>query len=161
MTQDFEHPFCDGLRISGMMNRKTAVAALAALALASLFALPASAPAQRSIDGRYLDQGGFVEITVAPCGNARCGEITRIIRNKPGETNRDRHNDDPALRNRAIVGIQVLQNLRWNDGAWRGRVYNPEDGGTYRAIVRPGRGGALEVQGCVTVICRTVTWTAR
>ncbi len=131
-----------------------------ALATLAIALLSTSAPAQRSIDGRYLDQGGYVEITVAPCGNARCGTITRIVRTKPGETNRDRHNDDPELRNRPITGIRVLQNLRWRDDAWRGQVYNPEDGGTYRAVVRPGRNGALDVQGCVTLICRTVTWSA-
>ena len=132
------------------------------LASAALLALtPAAAPAQRSIDGKYVDQGGYVEITVGPCGNARCGKITRIIRVKPGESNRDRHNDDPALRDRPIVGINVLSGLRWDDGAWRGQVYNPEDGGTYRAEVRAGRGGSLEVKGCVTLFCRTVNWPAR
>lgn len=135
--------------------------ASAALVALSSTAAPDRALAQRSIDGTYLDQGGYVEITVGSCGTtqARCGEITRIVRRKPGETNRDRHNDDPALRSRPILGIHVLQDLRWDDGAWRGRVYNPEDGGTYRAVVRPGRGGALEVQGCVTLFCRTVTWS--
>ena len=134
---------------------------LPAAALALPLAFPATAAAQTAIDGTYTDQGGYVEIRVAPSGNARCGTITRIIRNKPGETNRDRHNDDPALRDRPITGIRVLSNLRWDDGAWRGQVYNPEDGGTYRAVVRPGRNGALSVQGCVTVLCRTVTWPAR
>ena len=130
-----------------------------ALASATTLALASTAaPAQPSIDGTYLDQGGYVEITVARCGNARCGEITRIVRNKPGESNRDAHNDDPALRDRPILGIRVLQNLRWDDGAWRGRVYNPEDGNTYRAVVRPGRNGSLRVEGCVTLFCREVTW---
>ncbi len=133
---------------------------LALASAASLVLLSSAAPAQRSIDGTYLDQGGYVEITVGRCGNARCGEITRIVRRKPGETNRDRHNDNPALRDRPIVGIQILQNLRYSDGAWRGQVYNPEDGGTYRAVVNPARGGGLEVQGCVTLFCRTVNWSA-
>lgn len=133
-----------------------------AFATAALLALSANSapPAQRSIDGTYIDQGGYVEITVAPCGNARCGTITRIIRNKPGEPDNDAYNDNPALRDRPILGIRVLEGLRWRDGAWRGEVYNPEDGGTYRAVVRPGRRGALDVQGCVTVFCRTVTWRA-
>ncbi len=145
--------------MSCMIIRRVTFAPIA-MAAASLFLLSASAPAQRSIDGTYIDQGGYVEITVAPCGNARCGDITRIVRTKPGESNRDRHNDDPSLRNRPIVGVEILQDLRWDDGAWRGRVYNPEDGGTYRAEVRPAANGALEVKGCVTLFCRTVTWSA-
>lgn len=127
---------------------------LAVIALA--LAVPASA--QSSIDGVWRDDGGYVEITVGPCGQARCGRITRIIRVKPGETDRDRHNDNPALRNRSILGITILSGLAWRDGAWRGRVYNPEDGGTYRTEVRPGAGGTLEVKGCLGFICRTRVW---
>jgi uncharacterized protein (DUF2147 family) len=129
---------------------------LAAFAVLWLSSPPALA--QRAIDGRYLDSDGYVEITVAPCGNARCGTITRIIRHKPGENGRDRHNDDPALRSRPILGIRVLSNLVWSEGAWRGTVYNPEDGNTYRTEVRPGASGALEVRGCVTLFCRTRIW---
>lgn len=131
---------------------------LASAVLAASLAIPAGAQAQSSIDGTYVDQGGYVEITVRPCGNARCGTITRIIRPKPGEPDRDIHNDDASLRDRPILGIRILNRLRWDDGAWRGEVYNPEDGGTYRAVVRPGSNGTLRVQGCVTVFCRTVTW---
>ncbi len=127
-----------------------------AAAAAALFAAPAAA--QSNIDGTYVDSGGYTEITVAPCGNARCGEITRIIRNKPGEPNRDVHNDNPALRDRPILGITILQNLRWDDGAWRGEVYNPEDGNTYRTEVRRRANGSLEVKGCVTLFCRTRVW---
>lgn len=138
------------------MGRKI-LAAMTATTLAG-FALAPPVSAQRSIDGAYIDSGGYVEITVKPCGNARCGTISRIIRRKPGESVQDAHNDDPALRSRPILGITLLQNLRWDDGAWRGEVYNPEDGGTYRAIVSPARGGALEVKGCLAFICRTRTW---
>ncbi len=131
----------------------------------SLLAIPAAmlatpAAAQSNIDGTYVDSGGYTEITVARCGSARCGEITRIIKRKPGEPNRDVHNDDPSLRDRPILGITVLQNLRWDDGAWRGEVYNPEDGNTYRTEVRPAANGALEVKGCVTLFCRTRVWPA-
>ncbi len=123
-------------------------------------ALAPAATAQQAIDGTYVDSGGFVEITVEPCGAARCGKITRIIRRKPGESELDAHNDDPALRDRPILGLTLLQDLRWDDGAWRGEVYNPEDGGTYRTEVRPAANGALEVKGCLLFICRTRIWTA-
>lgn len=131
------------------------------IAILAAIAMPAApAAAQQAIDGVYRDSGGFTEITVAPCGNLRCGDITRIVRNKPGEPNRDVHNDDPALRDRPILGLRVLHGLRWDDGAWRGEVYNPEDGNTYRTEVRPGANGALEVKGCVTFFCRTRVWPA-
>ncbi|WAT16702.1 DUF2147 domain-containing protein [Aurantiacibacter sp. MUD11] len=137
------------------LNRTAIIAAAAPLAL-----LAPPAAAQRSIDGTYIDSGGYVEITVGPCGTSRCGTITRIIRHKSGESDRDVHNDDPALRDRPILGLRLLTGLTWDDGAWRGRVYNPEDGNTYRTEVRPAANGALEVKGCVAIICRTRLWPA-
>jgi len=133
-------------------------ALLAIPAAVALSATPAAA--QRSIDGTYVDSGGYTEITVGPCGNSRCGEITRIVRRKPGEPDNDVHNDNPALRDRPILGIRILHDLVWDDGAWRGEVYNPEDGETYRTEVRPGANGSLEVKGCVAVFCRTRVWPA-
>lgn len=138
-----------------MVNTKRLAATLLAASFAS--AAP-SAVAVSSIDGTYLDPGGYVHISVRPCGDTRCGVITRIVRAKPGEPDNDTHNRNPALRSRPILGITILSGLRWRDGAWRGQVYNPEDGGTYRAVVRPGDGGALSVQGCLAMICRTQRW---
>ena len=130
----------------------------ASLALAAASAgLATPALAQSNIDGTYTDTDGYVEITVERCGSYRCGTINRIIR-QPGEPLNDAHNDDPDLRSRPILGIRLLQELRWDDGAWRGRIYNPEDGNTYRTEVRPTANGALEVKGCVTLFCRTRLW---
>ena len=131
--------------------------AIAAAALACI-AMPAGA--QSAIDGTYIDSEGYVEITVGRCGSARCGTITRIIRMKPGGSRLDVHNDDPSLRSRPILGLTLLHNMRWDDGVWRGRVYNPEDGNSYRTEVRRKANGALEVKGCVSIICRTRIWPA-
>ena len=142
----------------------TASRSLFALPVAAAFALALAAPsasAVDAIDGVYIDSGGYVEITVAPCGQARCGKITRIIRRKPGESDRDAHNENPALRSRPILGLTLLSGLTWRDGAWRGQVYNPEDGGTYRSVVRAGRNGTLEVEGCLGPFCRKRIWPAR
>ena len=139
-----------------MTARKLALLAPFALAFAASPALAVDA-----IDGVYIDSGGYVEITVAPCGQAHCGKITRIIRRKPGESDRDAHNDNPALRNRPILGLTLLSGLQWRDGAWRGEVYNPEDGETYRTVVRAGADGALEVEGCLGPFCRKRIWPAR
>ncbi len=139
-----------------MTPRKLALLAPFVLAFAASPALAVDA-----IDGVYVDSGGFVEITVASCGQSRCGKITRIIRRKPGETDRDTHNDNPALRNRPILGLTLLTGLQWSDGAWRGEVYNPEDGNTYRSVVRAGANGALEVEGCLGPFCRKRVWPAK
>jgi len=131
---------------------------LIALTTLALFSSPALAV--EPIDGTYVDPGGYVEIRVGSCGNTRCGDITRIIRRKPGASLNDENNDNPALRDRPMLGLRILSDLRWDDGAWRGKVYNPEDGGTYRTEVRPRPNGSLEVKGCLAFFCRTQIWPA-
>lgn len=140
------------------MGRKTLTFAVAAAGLVA--ASSHAAPPPPSIDGRYLDSGGYVEITVAQCGSARCGTITRIVKRKPGEPLNDAHNDNPALRDRPLKGITILKDLRWDDDAWKGEVYNPEDGDTYKVFVKPRGNGALEVKGCVAFFCQTKVWPA-
>jgi len=140
---------------SAKLQRRMALAGAAGLLAGS-----SAAAAMQPIDGRYVDSGGFVEITIAACGNARCGTITRIIKDKPGEPDNDIYNKNPALRDRPILGIRLLTGLRWEKDAWRGQVYNPEDGGTYKVFVKPASAGRLEVKGCLAFLCRTRIWGA-
>jgi uncharacterized protein (DUF2147 family) len=63
---------------------------------------------------------------------AQDGTYTGILAWSP-ESKKDVHNKDPKLRDRPVVGIVLMWNLRYDDGEYTGGyVYNPEDGGTYR-----------------------------
>ena len=45
---------------------------------------------------------------------------------KPMDEWRDKHNPDPALRNRKILGLEILRGLRydWNSHTWEGgKIY--------------------------------------
>jgi uncharacterized protein (DUF2147 family) len=42
---------------------------------------------------------------------------------------------------------------------WTGRIYNADDGQTYTAHVTLQNDAALEVEGCVGVLCGGETWT--
>jgi uncharacterized protein (DUF2147 family) len=63
---------------------------------------------------------------------AQDGTYTGILAWSP-ESKKDVNNKDPKLRDRPVVGIVLMWNLRYDDGEYTGGyVYNPEDGGTYR-----------------------------
>lgn len=152
---------------AGRFGERLGAAGGALLVVALAMAGAGSGPARASagspaaaepIAGIYRAADGYVEITIAPCGPALCGDITRIAKAEAGKPDRDVHNRNRALRGRPLVGVRVLENLRWDQGAWRGRVYNPEDGGTYRAVVRRADHGAIRVQGCLAIACRTRIW---
>lgn len=122
-----------------------------------LSTVPASA-APAPITGRWVTQGGQAVVEVASCGKALCGRIVRILKPRPGGAAVDANNPDKALRSRPIQGLAILSNFTADDDHWRGRIYDPESGRTYRSELR-GSGGTLKVKGCFGPFCRTQTWT--
>lgn len=131
--------------------------------LALLLAAAAPAPAPSSIGGRWLTAEGKAVVEIAPCadrsGPALCGRIAQVLKPRPGGPPTDINNPDPALRGRPMAGLVILTEFRPDDDRWRGRIYDPESGRTYRAeLTRDGR--LLSVKGCWGPFCRTQSWTA-
>lgn len=127
----------------------------------ALLALLLAAPAQAAtpIAGRWLTEEGNAVVTIAPCGPATCGRITRLIKGPPSGPPVDRNNPDKALRGRPLEGLAVLTGFTDAGEDWRGRIYDPKSGRTYRSVVRREPDGSLKVQGCVAFFCRTQRWT--
>lgn len=80
-----------------------------------------------------------------------------------GRPKTDRENPDPALRERLIVGLEILQGLRYaGDRRWiDGTIYDPETGETYRCTLQLMDDGRLDVRGYVgiSLFGRTTEWT--
>lgn len=124
--------------------------------LALTVALPAFAA--QPIAGRWLTADGGAVVAIGPCGAALCGRIAKLIKGPPSGPPVDARNPDPKLRARPLVGLIILTGLTLDGDAWKGQIYDPKTGKTYRAIVTRD-GGKLKVQGCVAVFCQTMTWT--
>jgi len=82
---------------------------------------------------------------------------------KDPEARRDVHNPDPDLRQRKIIGMDVLTGLHYNeaDDAWEGgTLYNPGKGNTYSANVSINSSGKLEVRAFkgVTLLGKTMVF---
>ena len=71
---------------------------------------------------------------------------------------RDERNPDKAKRGRQVTGLQIYWDLVPHGDGWKGEGYSPEDGRYYKAHLRA-NGGKMTMKGCVSVFCRTVTWT--
>jgi len=75
----------------------------------------------------------------------------------------DRENPDETLRDRPIIGLQIMEGFtakapgRWSGGT----IYDPENGKTYKCKIRLTEEGALKVRGYIGVsaIGRTTVWT--
>ena len=70
----------------------------------------------------------------------------------------DERNPDEDLRDRPMIGLSLFERFRLDGDAWKGRIYNPEDGRTYRATLRRRGADALRLRGCYGPFCRSQTW---
>ena len=61
----------------------------------------------------------------------------------------DSENPDPAKRNRKLEGIEIISNLAYADGKWKGTIYDPESGKTYNCQIKLLNENALEVLGYI------------
>ncbi|WP_315760218.1 DUF2147 domain-containing protein [Sphingomonas sp. Y38-1Y] len=131
-----------------------------ALIAAAFSALSIAAPAHAAdpVAGRWLTEGGQAIVAIRPCGANLCGAIERVVKPTPGAPTTDAKNPNPALRSRPYVGLTILSNFKDAGSDWRGQIYDPKSGKTYRSMLKAA-GNNLEVKGCVAVFCRSQTWT--
>lgn len=133
-------------------------------ALAPAFALLlAAAPAAAAEpEGVWATPDDRAHVRIQPCADGLCGDIVwlREPLDERGLPKRDRNNEDEAERERPILGLPMLRGFRAVDpGRWEdGRIYNPEDGRTYRAKLHLAEPGRLSVSGCVLIFCKAQDW---
>jgi len=140
--------------------------------LLATLCLPTLLSAADPIVGTWTTDGGKsqIAITAAPDGTFR-GHIvglkeplyTNPKEGTPGTPKVDRHNPDPSLKTRPLIGLQILDGFqaagpdRWE----KGRIYDPENGKTYQCRMKLSAPNRLEVRGFIgiSLIGRTTVWT--
>jgi len=143
---------------------RTIAAAGVVIALATLSVAPCTATAA-SPAGLWYAEGGAAQVQIEPCDAALCGRIVwlRSPFDEEGCDQRDRRNPDSALRDRPLIGLQVLTGLRtaadgqlWSDGT----IYDPTSGRTYRCTAQLEGTDRLHLRGFIGIplLGRTTTW---
>ncbi|MEL7128127.1 MAG: DUF2147 domain-containing protein [Pseudomonadota bacterium] len=112
------------------------------------------------VAGHWLTEAGNAIVTIADCGDATpCGNVTWADLTE-APTDKDVNNPDAALRDRPLIGLQMLWGFSRRNDRWRrGRIYDPEAGKTYGSGIRLTDEGELAVKGCIGPVCRTQIWT--
>ena len=115
--------------------------------------------AAQPIAGRWLTADGSAVVAIGDCGGNVCGRVAKVIKGPlPGRPWVDALNPDPKLKTRPLVGMPILTEMTPEGDGWKGKIYEPKTGKTYRVVV--GRDGAnLKVQACIAVFCQTMIWT--
>lgn len=135
-----------------------AFASVSAVAVASTTV--AAAQTEQAI-GVWRLSDGKVTVRIKPCGTNLCGFIVGLAKplDKQGRPKVDDENPNPSLRNRPVMGLQVLFNLRsTGGGSWAGTIYNADDGGTYSARLNPRGDGQMQLKACLGPFCKKKTF---
>lgn len=129
--------------------------------LACVLGLSGAAWASDSATGVWRMSNGKVTVKVTQCGGNLCGKVVALKkpRDDKGRIRRDKENPNPALRSRPVVGLTILSNMKpAGQGYWKGTIYNPDDGNTYRSEMRLQNANTMRVDGCVSVFCRSMNF---
>jgi uncharacterized protein (DUF2147 family) len=143
----------------------------AILATILLTATSAFGAVPKNLPGLWKTEGGDSRLELFKCGEKMCGKIVWLKVPKyidsndgpVGKTKIDRKNPDPAMRNRPILGLQVMKGLtasgsnQWENGT----CYDPETGKSYKCKMYLASPGQLDIRGYIgiSLIGRTFSLT--
>lgn len=111
------------------------------------------------IIGLWITAGGDSYIEIYKKSKLYFGRIAalkkpnyepREVDGMAGQPRIDRNNPDASLRDRPLIGLELMTNFLFEDGIWRnGRIYNPRNGKTYRSRLKLTKSGELKVRGYI------------
>jgi uncharacterized protein (DUF2147 family) len=142
----------------GMTHGKFAALALVA---ASFVGGSAFAASTDSVVGKWRTPSKHGVVEIARCGASLCGRLIESDNIRTNPELQDVNNKIAGQRARRLKGLQILGGFKANGNQWDGgTIYNPEDGGTYKATITPAGTDTLKLKGCIVwPLCKTQTWT--
>jgi uncharacterized protein (DUF2147 family) len=174
LVRPFSIPrFLCGMKTMRAPGRSQLAVALPSAGAALVLVLGAAlAPASRAAHerssnpfDRWYAEGGAAEVEITECGGGLCGRVVslRAPLDENGCELRDVNNPDAQLRDRPVLGLEILHATRRSGGTtqdWVGTIYDPGSGRTYSCEIRSDGDDRLQLRGYVGIplIGRTTTW---
>lgn len=125
---------------------------LFAFLMLALFSVTANA---QNILGKWKTESGDANVEIYQQGGKINGKIVWL---QKGPDTRDKHNPDAKLRERKLVGVNILSDLTKKDNKWEGgKIYDPKSGKTYKCSIWM-EGDQLKVRGHLGIFHDTQTW---
>jgi uncharacterized protein (DUF2147 family) len=136
---------------------------LSLLAIILLSALALAKQGADDIIGKWKTEkgGAWIEIYKSADGSYQGKIIKTNQKYGKDETLQDKRNPDPSKRERPIIGLVILKDLRYDGEAWNGgKVYDPERGREFDCKIWLEDNKTLKLRGYVGVpmIGQTETW---
>ena len=136
------------------MFRTTMIAAAAL----GLLATPAFAA---DVAGLWQTPTNGGQVEISHCGNSLCGKLVNSNHIRENPALKDVKNKDQSQRVRTLKNLQMLYDFTGGPTKWTdGKVYNPDDGGTYSGTIELIGENQLKLKGCIVApFCKTQVWT--
>jgi uncharacterized protein (DUF2147 family) len=120
------------------------------LAAATAFLLAATAAGADPIEGVWQtqpDEGAFAHVTIAPCGSAFCGMISRTFKDKS-------EYKSPTIGRQIVIDMAAQ-----GGGNYEGKVWRPANNKVYQGKASVA-GDRMSLSGCVAggLFCKSQTW---
>lgn len=129
------------------------------MSLGALVMGSSAAFAAEPINGRWVTEERDAVVEIKQCGSVTCGRIARFLVAPPdGADQRDINNPDANLRKRKLLGLPILTQFRADGSKWRGRIYDPNNGKSYRSVIERSGPNTIKVSGCIGPFCQSQTW---
>ena len=113
------------------------------------------------IIGVWCNETNTVHIEFLQSGNSYSGKI--VWMDKPNDENgklkTDKYNPDSKLHSRAIMGLSIIWNLKYQNSQWvGGSIYNPPKGHTASCDIEMPDSNTLKVKASKGLFSTVKTW---
>ncbi|MBX9868441.1 MAG: DUF2147 domain-containing protein [Burkholderiaceae bacterium] len=104
-----------------------------------------------------------VAVLIEDCNGTLCGRIYWMKKPlRDGRPKTDMRNPDPALRERPLCGLRILNGFkRSEDNTWgNGQIYSPSDGNTFSSTIHLEKEGSIKIRGYIgiSLFGKTLEW---
>jgi uncharacterized protein (DUF2147 family) len=131
------------------------------------WAAPVIAQDVDAVLGEWYTEDKTSAVEIYKCGPHYCGKIVWLKNpnNEDGTPKVDDENPDEALRDRPLLGLEILEGFRAEGGGKYkdGSIYDPEKGKTYHCKMTLD-GDTLKIRGSIDkmgLLGRTTEWTRK
>lgn len=139
---------------------------LVILTILALYAMAGLAQEADKITGIWWNEEKTTKINVEKKNGKYSGTIVYMIPEKyeNGETPKDKNNPEEQLRNRSLIGLQILSGFEFDEKKkeWKdGMIYDPKSGKTYDCYAWLENDDLLKLKGFVAgirLLGRTSEW---
>lgn len=128
-----------------------------------LSSIAVNAQSADAVVGKWLNKDGDAHIQIYKKGNTYAGKLVwlKAPNDEAGKPKRDQNNPNEKLRNRSILGLEILTGFVFEDGVWEdGKIYDPKSGKVYSCKLSM-ESAKLNVRGYVgfSMVGRTDVWS--